>query len=107
MARLPTSNGVHRAPQPRVRRALQQYLLIERDEEKDPAGWYMMSEECSEDDEFEVLRVRVDPALLEQVKKEAKRLGTDMSTYVRWCIRTGLYLKDLSSFVRSKSGESD
>jgi len=53
------------------------------------------------------LKVRIDSELLDHVKEEAKRLGTDMSTYVRWCIRTGLYLKDLSSFVRSKSEESD
>lgn len=53
------------------------------------------------------LKVRIDSEMLDHVKEEAKRLGTDMSTYVRWCIRTGLYLKDLSSFVRSKSEESD
>ena len=53
------------------------------------------------------LKVRIDSELLDHVKEEAKKLGTDMSTYVRWCIRTGLYLKDLSSFVRSKSEESD
>ena len=53
------------------------------------------------------LKVRIDSEMLDHVKEEAKRLGTDVSTYVRWCIRTGLYLKDLSSFVRSKSEESD
>ena len=53
------------------------------------------------------LKVRIDSEMLDHVKEEAKRLGTDMSTYVRWCIRTGLYLKDLNSFVRSKSEESD
>ncbi len=53
------------------------------------------------------LKVRIDSELLDHIKEETKRLGTDMSTYVRWCIRTGLYLKDLSSFVRSKSEESD
>ena len=52
------------------------------------------------------LKVRIDPELLDSVKEEAKRLNTDVSTYVRWCIRTGLYLGDLNSFVRSKSGES-
>ena len=52
------------------------------------------------------LKVRIDAELLDSVKEEAKRLNTDVSTYVRWCIRTGLYLGDLNSFVRSKSGES-
>ena len=52
------------------------------------------------------LKVRIDAELLDSVKEEAKRLNTDVSTYVRWCVRTGLYLGDLNSFVRSKSGES-
>jgi predicted HicB family RNase H-like nuclease len=53
------------------------------------------------------LKVRIDNDLLEHVKDEAKRLDTDVSTYVRWCIRTGLYLGDLNTFVRSKSGENE
>lgn len=51
------------------------------------------------------LKVRIDPELYERVKNESKRLDTDISTYVRWCIQTGLYLEDLNSFIRSKSGE--
>jgi predicted HicB family RNase H-like nuclease len=54
-----------------------------------------------------ILKVRIDPELLENVKKEAKRLNTDVSTYVRWCIQTGLYLEELNSFIRSKSGEEE
>lgn len=53
------------------------------------------------------LKVRIDPELLDNLKEEAKRLNTDLSTYVRWCIQTGLYFKDLNAFVRSKSGESE
>jgi hypothetical protein len=53
------------------------------------------------------LRVRIDPYLLEQVKKEADKLDTDISTYVRWCLRTGLYLDDLNTFLRSKSKEDE
>jgi len=52
------------------------------------------------------LKVRIDPELLERVKEESKKQHTDVSTYVRWCIQTGLYLEDLNSFVRSKSGET-
>lgn len=51
------------------------------------------------------LKVRIDPELFDQVREEAKKLNTDVSTYVRWCIQTGLYLEDLNSFIRSKSGE--
>ncbi len=52
-----------------------------------------------------LLKVRIDPELLEHVRSESKRLDIDVSTYVRWCIQTGLYLKDLNSFIHSKSGE--
>jgi len=51
------------------------------------------------------LKLRIDPELYEQLKQEAERLGVDVSMYVRWCVQTGLYLKDLNSFVRSKLGE--
>lgn len=53
------------------------------------------------------LKVRIDSELLGNVKEEAKKLGTDVSTYIRWCIRTGLYLEDLNTFVQSKSRETD
>jgi len=52
-----------------------------------------------------ILRVRVDPELLGLVTTEAERLGIDVSTYIRWCIQTGLYLEDLNLFIRSKSKE--
>ncbi len=51
------------------------------------------------------LRVRINPELLEHVKKEAQKLDTDVSTYVRWCIRTGLYLDDLNKFIQARSEE--
>jgi predicted DNA-binding protein len=53
------------------------------------------------------LKIRIDPELYEQLKEEAKRLNTDVSTYVRWCIQTGIYLKDLNTFIKSKGGEQD
>ncbi len=51
------------------------------------------------------IRVRIDPELLEHVKSEAERLNSDMSTYVRWCIRTGLYLDELNIYIRSRGDE--
>lgn len=54
-----------------------------------------------------VLRIRIDQDLLDQLKDEAKRQDTDISSYVRWCIRTGLYMKDLNLFLRSTSKEED
>ena len=53
------------------------------------------------------LKVRIDPELLERVREESKKQKTDVSTYVRWCIQTGLYLGDLNLFIRSKSGENE
>lgn len=52
------------------------------------------------------LRVRVEPELFELAKEAAKKNDTDLSTFVRWCIRTGLYLKDVNLEMKSKSGES-
>jgi hypothetical protein len=54
-----------------------------------------------------ILKVRIDPELLDSVKAEADRLNTDVSNYVRSCIQTGLYLKDLNSFIYSKNLEKD
>ena len=51
------------------------------------------------------IEVNMNSDLLELVEEEVDRLDTDISTYVRWCIRSGLYLKDLNSFVRSKKVE--
>lgn len=51
------------------------------------------------------IRVRTNPELLDHVKKEAHKLETDVSTYIRWCIRTGLYLDDLNKFIQTKSDE--
>ncbi len=51
------------------------------------------------------LKIRIDQELLDQIKEESKRVNTDISSYVRWCIRTGLYLKDLNVFIRSTSKE--
>ncbi len=53
----------------------------------------------------EVLKLRIDPRLLELVKEKAESADMDVSTFVRWCIRTGLILGDLSEFVRSKIGK--
>ena len=53
----------------------------------------------------EVLKLRIEPELLEKVKERAGDLGVDISTFVRWCIMTGLFLPDLNAFVRSKMGE--
>jgi predicted HicB family RNase H-like nuclease len=51
-----------------------------------------------------ILKVRIDPDLYDMAKEEAQRLNTDLSTYIRWCIRTGLYLKDVNQFIKSKGG---
>jgi predicted HicB family RNase H-like nuclease len=51
------------------------------------------------------LKVRIDPELFEHVKNESENLDIDVSSYVRWCLRTGLYLKELNTFIHSKSGE--
>ncbi len=56
---------------------------------------------------FVLLSISHYPELLEQVREETRKLNAYPSTYVRWCIRTGLYFKALDSFVRSKSREDE
>jgi len=52
-----------------------------------------------------LLKLRIEPDLLQRVQESADTLGVDLSTFVRWCILTGLFLPDLNSFVRAKMGE--
>lgn len=52
-----------------------------------------------------ILKVKFDPGLYNQISEEARKHNIDVSTYVRWCAETGLYLEDLSSFIRSRSKE--
>jgi predicted HicB family RNase H-like nuclease len=52
-----------------------------------------------------LLKLRIEPDLLERAQERADTLGVDLSTFVRWCVMTGLFLPDLNSFVRSKMGE--
>jgi predicted HicB family RNase H-like nuclease len=59
----------------------------------------------SEDRNIKTLRVRIDEELLKRIKEEAQKQDTDLSTYVRWCLRTGLYLEDLSQFLQSRIDE--
>jgi hypothetical protein len=56
---------------------------------------------------IKTIRVRIKPELLKKVKAEADKLDTDVSTYVRWCVRTGLYLDDLNLFIKSKIDDKD
>ena len=59
-----------------------------------------------ESKQTEVLKLRIDPELLELVKVKAKSLNLDVSTFVRWCILTGLVLGDLNTFVHTRMGPS-
>ena len=61
----------------------------------------------SEDRYSKTIQVRIDPELLEDAKKEAYRCNTDMSTFIRWCIRTGIYLEDLNTYIRTCDNEED
>jgi predicted HicB family RNase H-like nuclease len=56
---------------------------------------------------IKTIRVRIEPELLKKVKVEAEKLDTDVSTFVRWCVRTGVYLDDLNLFIKSKINEKD
>ena len=61
-----------------------------------------MAKEAKQTD---VLKIRIDPELHELVREKAKGLNLDVSTFVRWCILTGLVLGDLNAFVRTRIGD--
>ena len=50
----------------------------------------------------EFLRLRIDSELLTLAQERAKKLHMDLSTFVRWCVWTGIVLEDMSAFVRTK-----
>jgi hypothetical protein len=50
----------------------------------------------------EILTIRIDSELLQQVRTKASDLGMDVSAFVRWCIITGASLSDLNAFIRTK-----
>ena len=60
-----------------------------------------------EDRYSKTIQVRIDPELLDELKKETDRLNTDMSTYIRWCIRTGIYLEELNTYIRTCDNEME
>jgi hypothetical protein len=54
---------------------------------------------------FKILKIKFDLELYDQLQEEARKHNIDVATYVRWCAQTGLYLEDLSAFVRTKRKE--
>ena len=57
--------------------------------------------------QFKVLKIKFDLELYDQLLEEARKHNTDVPTYVRWCAQTGLYLEDLSAFVRTKRQDKE
>ena len=49
-----------------------------------------------------VLTIRMDPALFEEIKKEAGSKDMDISDFVRDCLRTGMYLNEMNTALRSR-----
>jgi hypothetical protein len=49
-----------------------------------------------------ILKVRVDGAFYDEIKSTTDRLGLEISTFVRYCIRTGMYLEELNQYLQGK-----
>jgi len=49
--------------------------------------------------------VDLGPDLLRRVEEKARSQGTDVTTFARWCILTGLFLGDVNKFVRTKMAQ--
>jgi predicted HicB family RNase H-like nuclease len=54
---------------------------------------------------YKTLKVRVDQEFYSEIRRAADRLGVEMTTFVRFCIRTGLYLEDLNLYLQRKNKE--
>jgi predicted HicB family RNase H-like nuclease len=52
-----------------------------------------------------VLTIRIDPALFDEIKKEADVHDMDVSEFVRGCLRTGMYLNEMNITLRSRRGD--
>jgi hypothetical protein len=52
-----------------------------------------------------VLTIRIDPTLLDEVKKGAELHNMDISEFVRGCLRTGMYLNEMNTALRSRKGD--
>lgn len=51
------------------------------------------------------LTIGIDPKLLEGIHLEAEKNGIDVALYIQWCLRTGLFLKELNIYINSSKGD--
>jgi predicted DNA binding CopG/RHH family protein len=54
-----------------------------------------------------ILKVRVDGAFYDEIKSTTDRLGLEISTFVRYCIRTGMYLEGLNRYLQLKRRDNE
>jgi hypothetical protein len=52
-----------------------------------------------------VLTIRIDPALFEELRKEVESKDMDISEFIRGCLRTGIYLHEMNTALRSRRGD--
>jgi hypothetical protein len=53
-----------------------------------------------------IVSIQLDPDMLAEIMAEADSRGMDITAYVRWCIETGLFLRDINALVNSIQVES-
>jgi hypothetical protein len=53
----------------------------------------------------EILALKIEQDLLDQIKERVEDLNTDVSTFIKWCIQTGLFLGNVNSFVKLRISE--
>lgn len=52
-----------------------------------------------------ILTIRIDPALFEELRKEVESKDMDISEFIRGCLRTGMYLHEMNTALRSRRGD--
>jgi hypothetical protein len=80
--------------QARIKRS--RNLFIEKDHENNELSSYKRNEYKKD------LWVRIDDETFNELKVSAEKMGVDISSFIKFCIRTGLYLGDLNLFLSSK-----
>ncbi len=63
------------------------------------------TETTNSENDYKILRVRVDSDFYDEIKKVTNKLNIEISSFVKYCIRTGLYLEDLNLYLSLKEKE--
>lgn len=86
----------------RTRSSLQVLMDLERIRGAECVDESPAHDQSSSKISYKTLKVRLNHDLYEEIRSASEKLGVEIVTFVRYCIRTGLYLKDLNLYLQDK-----